>query len=139
MKETNTLIVGASIAGLASASTLQKRNIECLIIEKESQVATPWRKHYDRLHLHTSKGLSNLPYKKFDRSVARYPSRQQVVDYLVDYQRAFNINPLLNTEATSIKKQGDRWIIETNNGVYKSKYAIIATGPFGKPKPISFK
>jgi len=139
MKETNTLIVGASIAGLASASTLQKRNIECLIIEKESQVATPWRKHYDRLHLHTSKGLSNLPYKKFDRSVARYPSRQQVVDYLVDYQRAFNINPLLSTEATSIKKQGDRWIIETNNGVYKSKYVIIATGPFGKPKPISFK
>ena len=139
MKETNTLIIGASVSGLASASTLQKRNIEYLIIEKESQVATPWRNHYERLHLHTTKGLSNLPFKKFDRGVSRYPSRQQVVDYLVDYQRAFSINPVFNTEATSIKKQDDCWITETNNGSYKSRYVIIATGPFGKPKPVYFK
>lgn len=139
MKETNTLIIGASVSGLASASTLQKRNIEYLIIEKESQVATPWRNHYERLHLHTTKGLSNLPYKKFDRSVPRYPSRQQVLDYLVDYQRAFNINPVFNTEATSIKKVDDGWITDTNNGSYKSRFVIIATGPFGKPKPVYFK
>jgi indole-3-pyruvate monooxygenase len=139
MKETNTLIIGASVSGLASASTLQKRKIEYLIIEKESQVATPWRNHYERLHLHTTKGLSNLPYKKFDRGVPRYPSRQQVVDYLVDYQRAFRINPIFNTEATCIKKQGDCWITETNNGSYKSRHVIIATGPFGKPKPVYFK
>ena len=136
---TDVLIVGASVAGLASASTLQKRNIDYVIIEKESQVATPWRNHYERLHLHTTKGLSNLPDKKFDRSIPRYPSRQQVVDYLVDYQKAFYINPVFNTEARSIKKQGNLWITETNNGTYKSKYVIIATGPFGKPKPVSFK
>jgi indole-3-pyruvate monooxygenase len=136
---TDALIVGASLAGLASASTLQKRNIDYIIIEKESQVATPWRNHYERLHLHTTKGLSNLPFKKFDRDVPRYPSRQQVVDYLVDYQKTFHITPVFNTEAKSIKKQDDHWITETNNGIYKSKYVIIATGPFGKPKPISFR
>jgi len=133
------LIVGASISGLASASSLQKRNIGYVIIEKESQIATPWRNHYERLHLHTTKGLSNLPYKKFDRSIPRYPSRQQVVDYLVAYQKAFQIKPDFNTEARFIKKHDDRWIIETNNGTYKSKYVIIATGPFGKPKLVSFK
>jgi indole-3-pyruvate monooxygenase len=139
MKQTNTLIVGASISGLASASTLQKRNIDYVIIEKESQVATPWRNHYERLHLHTTKGLSNLPYKKFDRSIPRYPSRQQVVDYLLDYQKTFHINPIFNTEAKAIRRQQDHWMTETNNGTYMSKQVIIATGPFGKPKPISFK
>jgi len=136
---TEALIVGASVAGLASASTLQKRNIEYVIIEKESQIATPWRNHYERLHLHTTKGLSNLPYKKFGRNVPLYPSRQQVVDYLVEYQYEFNIKPVFNTEATSIRKEGEFWVTETNNGSYKSKYIIIATGPFGKPKPVSFK
>jgi indole-3-pyruvate monooxygenase len=82
MKQTYALIVGASISGLASAASLQKEDIEYIIIEKEVQVATPWRKHYDRLHLHTNKNLSNLPYKKFGRAIPRYPSRQQVVDYL---------------------------------------------------------
>ena len=95
MNQTHTLIVGAGISGLACASSLQKQGIEYIIIEKQSQVATPWRNHYDRLHLHTSKNFSNLPYKKFGTAIPRYPSRQQVVAYLDDYQEEFNINPLL--------------------------------------------
>ena len=85
MIQTNTLIVGASISGLATACTLQKQNIEYIVIEKRLQSADPWRNHYERLHLHTNKRLSNLPYKKFDSKIPRYPSRQQVVDYLDDY------------------------------------------------------
>ena len=115
MKQTNTLIIGASISGLASAASLQKQNIEYTIIEKKNQVATPWRNHYNRLHLHTSKRFSNLPYKKFGRAIPRYPSRQQVVDYLDDYQKEFNINPFFNTKAISVKKEGEYWINETTN------------------------
>ncbi len=139
MKQTEALIVGASISGLASASSLQKQHIEYIVIEKQSQIAAPWRNHYDRLHLHTNKRVSNLPFKKFDNTIPRYPSRQQVVDYLEDYQKEFNINPVFNTEAKSIKKENDYWITETTNKTFKSKYLIIATGPFGKPKPVNFK
>jgi hypothetical protein len=139
MNETNALIIGAGIAGLASASSLQKKGLEYIIIEKEAQAVTPWRNHYDRLHLHTDKGLSSLPYKKFDNTIPRYPSRQQVVDYLDQYQKEFNINPIFYTEAKSVRKEGDYWITETNNGRFKSKCLIIATGPYGKPKAIHFK
>ncbi|MEP6947674.1 MAG: NAD(P)/FAD-dependent oxidoreductase [Ginsengibacter sp.] len=139
MKETNTLIIGASISGLASAASLHKQNIGYIIIEKQNEIATPWRNHYDRLHLHTSKRFSNLPYKKFGKLIPRYPGRQQVVDYLEDYQKQFNINPVFNTEAISVKKEGDYWITATNNGSFKSKYLVMATGIFGKPKSISFK
>ncbi len=139
MKQTETLVVGASISGLASASSLQKQHIEYIVIEKQSQVAAPWRNHYDRLHLHTNKRISNLPYKKFDRKIPRYPSRQQVVDYLEDYQKEFNINPLFNAEAKSIRKENDYWITETTNETFISKWLIMATGPFGKPKPVNFK
>jgi indole-3-pyruvate monooxygenase len=77
MSQEHTLIVGASISGLAVASSLQKHGIEYTIIEKQSQVATPWRNHYDRLHLHTSRSLSNLPYKKFGNTIPLYPSHQR--------------------------------------------------------------
>jgi cation diffusion facilitator CzcD-associated flavoprotein CzcO len=139
MQETNTLIVGASISGLASAASLQKQGIDYTIIEKQAQASTPWYNHYKRLHLHTNKRVSNLPYKKFDSAIPRYPSRQEVVDYLEDYQKEFKIDPVFNTEARSIKKEGENWITATTNGTFKSKYVIIATGPFGKAKPISFK
>jgi len=138
MVQTETLIIGASISGLACAASLQKQDIEYTIIEKQGQVVTPWRNHYERLRLHTSKSLSNLPYRKFDKNIPRYPSRQQVVDYLTSYQKEFNINPTFNTEAVSIRKEGDYWITETSNGAFRSKYLIMATGAYGKPKAVKF-
>ena len=137
--QTNTLIIGASVSGLACAASLQKQNIEFTIIEKQNQVASPWRNHYERLHLHTSKRFSNLPFKKFGREIPRYPARQQVVDYLEDYQKEFRIDPIFKTEAISIKKENKSWITKTNNEDFQSKYVIMATGAYGKPRRINFK
>ncbi len=139
MKETKTMIVGASFSGLASAACLQKHGIAYTIIEKTNSVGTPWRHHYQRLHLHTNKRISNLPYKKFGAAVPRYPSRQQVIDYIDDYQKQLKIDPVFNTEAKSIKKDSATWLTETNSGIFKSKYVIVATGAFTNPKPVHFK
>ena len=139
MVQTETLIIGASISGLACAASLQKHDLEYTIIEKQGQIATPWRNHYERLHLHTSKALSNLPYKKFGNAIPRYPSRQQVIDYLEDYQKEFGINPVFSTEAFSVKKDGDNWITQATDQTFRSKYLIMATGAYGKPKQIEFK
>lgn len=139
MIQTETLIVGASMSGLASAACLQKQNIGFTLIEKQSQVAQSWHNHYERLHLHTNKRVSNLPYKKFHATIPRYPGRQQVVDYLESYQKEFAIYPVFNTEAKWIKKEGNYWITETTNGTFKSNYLIVATGAFSVPKPIKFK
>ncbi|HWJ26311.1 MAG TPA: NAD(P)/FAD-dependent oxidoreductase [Flavisolibacter sp.] len=139
MLQTQVLIVGASVSGLASAACLQKHGIEYIIIDKEAEVGSPWRHHYDHLHLHTNKSLSNLPYKTFARNIPRYPSRQQVVDYLEEYQSAFNIQPIFNTEAKTIKKENGNWITETSKDTISSVYLIIATGPYGKPRSVHFK
>jgi indole-3-pyruvate monooxygenase len=139
MNQTNTLIIGASISGLASAACLRKESIDYTVIEKETQIATPWRNHYDRLHLHTNKGLSSLPYKKFGKTIPRYPSRQQVIEYLEDYQRVFDIHPIFSTRTESVRKEHGYWITETNNGIFRSKYLVLATGPYGKPKTLSLR
>jgi indole-3-pyruvate monooxygenase len=135
-KHASTLVIGASLSGLASAACLQKKGLDYTIIEREDQAAAPWRRHYDRLHLHTTKRWSNLPFKKFAAAIPRYPSREQVIDYVDDYRRAFNIAPDFNTEAISVSKEDGHWITRTNRGSYRSNYIIMATGPFSKPKPI---
>ncbi len=138
-QETNTLIVGASIAGLASAGCLGVAGIDYIIIEKHAAVVTPWRNHYERLHLHTNKKLSHLPYRKFKSDIPRYPSRLQVVEYMDDYQEEFDINPFFNTEAKSIYRESDHWITETNSGNFRSKNIIMATGAYGLPRKINFR
>ena len=138
MISTHTLIVGASAAGLASAACLQKEGIEFIILEKYSQVATAWRNHYDRLRLHTSKKWSALPFKDFDPSLPNYPSKQDVIDYLDNYAKELNINPVFNTEVFSIKKEQQLWIIKTSKDTYQSRFVIVATGRNNKPKMAEF-
>ncbi|MDN5202725.1 hypothetical protein QQ008_15155 [Fulvivirgaceae bacterium BMA10] len=64
MEYINTVIVRASAAGLSCAAQLDKRNIDYKLIEKQGHVAHAWRNHHDRLHLHTNKSASNLPFLK---------------------------------------------------------------------------
>ncbi|AEW01068.1 hypothetical protein A4D02_13995 [Niastella koreensis] len=137
--QTNTLVIGAGISGLATAACLQQQGIEYVIIEKHNQVASAWHNHYHRLHLHTNKRVSQLPYKKFGNNIPRYPSRQQVIDYLNDYQQAFQIQPVFNTIATAVKKGDGYWITQTTNGIFQSRFLVMATGPFGTPKRVVLK
>jgi cation diffusion facilitator CzcD-associated flavoprotein CzcO len=139
MKETNTLIIGASVSGLASAGCLKRAGIDYTIIEKHGLVATPWRNHYERLHLHTNKKLSTLPHKKFPSNIPLYPTRLEVIQYMDEYQAQFDIRPIFHTEATSISREGEFWITETTNDIFKSRNLIMATGSFGQPRTIQIK
>jgi indole-3-pyruvate monooxygenase len=139
LQQTSTLIIGAGISGLASAVSLKKKQIEYIIIEKQDRIAVPWRNHYDRLHLHTPKKYSVLPFKKFSQTIPQYPSRQQVIDYLEDYQKEFGISPEFDTEALSVKREADHWLTETTRDQFSSKYVVMASGVFGKARAVRFK
>jgi len=134
----HTLIIGASFSGLATAACLSRKGMAYTVLEKEDAVGAPWRRHYERLHLHTNKGVSNLPYFPFGSGVPRYPSRLQVIDYLERYRQHFNIQPHFHTEALSIRRSDGRWVVETNKGNFTSDFVVMATGPFGKPRPLNF-
>src|SRR6266540_5184966 len=87
------VVVGAGPAGLAVGACLRRAGIDFVLLEKEQEVGATWRRHYDRLHLHTDRAHSSLPYLPLPRHHPRYPSRQQVVEYLDAYARAFSLVP----------------------------------------------
>ncbi len=55
------LIVGAGPAGLATAATMQAAGLRVTVLEKAGPVGSAWRRHYDRLHLHSDRDRSGLP------------------------------------------------------------------------------
>ncbi|WP_258103238.1 NAD(P)/FAD-dependent oxidoreductase [Marinoscillum sp. MHG1-6] len=139
MNDLNTLIIGASAAGLSCAAQLGKIGVDYLIIEKHPHVANAWRHHYDRLHLHTNKSASNLPFLKYSSDIPKYPSRQQVVEYMEKYCLDLGINPSYETEANNIYQRDGQWITETNNGTFRSQNLIICTGNTNRPRQYTKK
>jgi len=129
MTRIQNLIIGAGPAGLAVAGRLSKLNIPYEIIEMTDNVASTWRNHYDRLHLHTAKDLSHLPHLKFPKEYPIYVSKNDVVSYMENYAEHFNIKPHFREKATSIKNENGTWITTTaSDKVWQSDSIIIGTG-----------
>jgi cation diffusion facilitator CzcD-associated flavoprotein CzcO len=126
--ETDTVIVGASAAGLAAAACLARARVPFELLEQSDAVGAAWRNHYDRLHLHTSKGLSRLPYLAFSRDVPRYPARAQVVAYLEEYARHFKLAPRFGERVSSVRRDGDGWLTRGAGAAYRSRNVVVATG-----------
>src|SRR5207249_762943 len=91
--DTETVVVGASAAGLATAAQLRRRGRPFEVLEAEDRVAGPWRRHYDRLHLHTPRSISGLPGLPMPSHWSRYVARDRVVEYLERYRAHFEIQP----------------------------------------------
>ena len=123
-----TIIVGASAAGLATAASLRKLGKTFRILEKAPRVGAAWRGHYDRLHLHTSKGLSGLPGLPMPADYPKYPSREQMVAYLETYATHFDLKPHLGVPVERVSRTGEQWNVETGAGKLTARNVVIATG-----------
>lgn len=132
--QTDVVIVGAGPAGLAVAACLQREGRSFVILERATQVGSAWRTHYDRLHLHTDKAHSSLPHFKLPADYPRYPSRQQVVDYLEAYTRRFNLQPRFMEEVRDARKLGEHWEVTTSEGHYKARHLVVASGYNNEPR-----
>jgi len=127
--QTKNLIVGAGPAGLAVAGRLSKANEAFEVLEQSNQIAHRWHHHYDRLHLHTVKELSHLPFKPFPKDYPTYVPRQSLVDYYELYAQEFNIQPHFNKSVQKISQAEGRYHVSCADGsVYTAENVILASG-----------
>lgn len=129
MITTPNLIIGAGPAGMGIAGQLRKRGIDFEMVEQSQHVANAWHHHYDRLHLHTVKQLSNLPHLPFPEDYPLYVPKARLVEYFDQYAQHFKLKPHFGQSVDSVKKVGKQWTTLTKDGTkFKSDNVIIATG-----------
>jgi putative flavoprotein involved in K+ transport len=126
------VVIGAGPAGLAAAAMLRREGIKTLILERSS-VGSSWRKHYDRLHLHTVRWLSNLPGLPIDRKEGRWVSRAGVVRYLERYARSHDLDIRSNVEVQGVTRTNGSWQLHTNEGATAADIVVVATGFNNEP------
>lgn len=122
------VVIGAGPAGLAVAACLRRAGVDFVLLEKETAVAASWRRHYDRLHLHTDKARSGLPGLPFPARAPRYPSRDEVIAYFEAYARHFALKPRFEEEVRRVVSQGERWHVHTGRRVYQARHVVLAVG-----------
>jgi len=126
--KTEVVVIGAGPAGLAVAACLNRAGVPFVILERDDCVGSAWRRHYDRLHLHTSRRYSGLPHFPFPADYPTYPSRLQVVAYFEAYAQHFDIEPHYRQAVVSVRAQDGLWETQTQGSRFASRNVVIATG-----------
>jgi cation diffusion facilitator CzcD-associated flavoprotein CzcO len=108
--------------------TMRGAGLNVTVLEKADNVGSVWRRHYDRLHLHTDRKRSGLPGMAMPRSYPLYPSREQLIEYLESYAVRFDIRPVFNSTVSCIRRDGSQWRAETARGSINAPVMLVATG-----------
>ncbi|MFF8095931.1 flavin-containing monooxygenase [Streptomyces sp. NPDC016675] len=124
-------VIGAGPGGLAVAHALRARDIRAVVLEREDRVGASWRRHYDRLRLHTTRRLSALPGLPMPRSFGRWVSRDDVVRYLEKYAEHHQLEIVTGVEVFRVERapDGTGWLLHASGGRELTGAAVVvATG-----------
>ncbi len=132
-ENTDVAVIGAGPAGLAVGACLRRAGLNFIILEKHHQVASSWRRHYERLHLHTVKQLSCLPYFPFPAAYPRYVPRQLMIEYLESYAASFDLKPRFGDAARAVRRHGNDWLVQGTSSSISARHVVVASGFNAEP------
>ncbi len=124
-------VIGAGPGGLAVAQALRARGLRAVVLERADHVGASWRRHYDRLRLHTTRRLSALPGLKMPRRFGRWPARDDVVRYLEKYADVHKLEIVTGVEVFRVERapDGAGWTLHASGGRELTGAAVVvATG-----------
>jgi putative flavoprotein involved in K+ transport len=129
-----TVVVGAGQAGLAIGYFLKQQGRDFTILEAADAPAAAWRARWNSLKLFTPVKYDSLPARAFPGDPDSYPGRDQVVAYLTDYVRAFELPIELNSPVRAVRRADGGYVVELDDRAYEAEQVVIATGPFQVPR-----
>ncbi|MGW2518848.1 flavin-containing monooxygenase [Streptomyces sp. NPDC001617] len=124
-------VIGGGPAGLSVAYALRARGIRAVVLERSDRVGASWRRHYDRLHLHTTRRLSALPGLPIPRRFGRWVARDDVVRYLEKYAEVHELEIVTGVEVKRVERtpDGAGWLLHATGGRELTGAAVVvATG-----------
>ncbi|GAA2247563.1 NAD(P)/FAD-dependent oxidoreductase [Streptomyces atrovirens] len=124
-------VIGGGPGGLAVAYALRARGVRAVVLERSGRVGDSWRRHYDRLRLHTTRRLSALPGLPMPRRFGRWVARDDVVRYLEKYAEHHRLEIVTGVEVSRVERtpDGTGWLLHATGGRELTGAAVVvATG-----------
>jgi putative flavoprotein involved in K+ transport len=128
------VIIGGGQAGLAIGYLLAQQDRRFTILEAADTPVAAWRGRWDSLRLFTPVRYDSLPGRAFPGHPDTYPGRDDVVAYLTDYAREFELPVELDSPVRAVRAGDDGYLIELDDRTYEADQMVIATGPFQAPR-----
>ncbi|QKW07173.1 NAD(P)/FAD-dependent oxidoreductase [Streptomyces sp. NA04227] len=125
-------VIGGGPGGLAVARELRGRGVRAVVLERAESVGGSWRRHYDRLRLHTSRRASSLPGLPIPRRFGRWVGRDDMVRYLEKYAEHHELEVVTSVEVSRIERteDGEGWLLHASGGRRLTGSAVVVAAGY---------
>jgi putative flavoprotein involved in K+ transport len=131
--EYDVAVVGAGQAGLAIGYFLARRGLRFVILDAADSIAAAWRDRWESLTLFTPRRYNSLPGLPFPGDPDGYPKRDEVIAYLEQYARMFDLPIELNSRVRKLTAENGKFVLEVDGRTITAEQVVVATGPFQEP------
>ncbi len=127
-------VIGAGQSGLAAARALRDHNVATVVLEARDRPAGSWPSYYDSLKAFSPAGFDSMTGMPFSGDPDRYPTRDEVADYLDSYAAALGVEIHTSTHVATVGRQGREFVVVTADGRRLRAAGIVAaSGSFSSP------
>ena len=126
-------VIGAGQAGLTMGNYLARQGRPFVILERSDSVASAWRERWESLTLFTPRRYSALPGLPFPGDPDGYPTRDDVIEYLVRYAETFGLPIEFNSNVRRLSREDERFVLDVGGRTITADQVVVATGPFQTP------
>src|SRR4051794_36420420 len=129
------VIIGAGQSGLAMSRCLADRSIDHVVLER-NDVAHSWRtERWDSLRLLTPNWQCRLPGYEYDGDDPDgFMTMSEVVAFMTEYAKAISAPVECGATVTSVRGDGDGYVVRTDHGDWRCDAVVLASGAFNIAK-----
>ncbi|WP_222838213.1 ArsO family NAD(P)H-dependent flavin-containing monooxygenase [Chitinophaga pinensis] len=127
------IVIGGGQSALAVAYYLRRTTLDYIILDKEAMPGGAWQHTWDSLTLFSPALWSSLPGVIMPGGNNYYPTRDETIDYLRNYEMRYNFPVQRSVTVSAVRREENIFILSTDKGDYKARAVISATGSYVNP------
>lgn len=127
------LVIGGGQSALAVGFYLRRAALSHALLDAQPGPGGAWRHGWPSLRLFSPARWSSLPGWLMPGGEAEYPSRDDVVEYLTEYERRYALPVERPVEVRAVHPRADHLELDTSAGVRRARAVVSATGSWAAP------
>jgi hypothetical protein len=129
------VVIGGGQAALALGFYLRRTGLSYVILDEQSAPGGAWRQTWRSLRLFSPAQWSSLPGWMMPRGSDEYPSRDEVIAYLAEYERRYSLPVLHSVRVESVERvaDGEALLVRAGDRAWRARAVVSATGTWANP------
>ena len=133
MPEHDAIVIGGGQSALAVAYYLRRTGLSFALLDAGESPGGAWRRAWPSLRLFSPAQWSSLPGWLMPRGAGEYPTRDETLAYLAEYERRYALPVERPVRVLGVHAEAGALRVATDRGERRARAVVSATGSWAAP------